>query len=151
MEAPESRRESSSNTYHGIEVRDPYQWLEDWSLPEVKTWSAEQNSYARSVLDELPGWEAVSQRVIDTSSTDTVGYSSGQRLGNKAWFIKYAPPKQQRFLVEIDLSANSLQQRVVFDPESFDETGSTSIQWYKVSPDGNLLAVALTQGRGRSS
>lgn len=144
MAAEDTRRETISNFYHGVEVQDPYRWLEDWSSPQVKSWSAEQNATARSVLDDLPGRDAIAKRVETVISADTVSYSSGQRLGDKAWFMKYQPPKQQRFLVEIDVSGNSMSERIVFDPEFADGSGSTSVEWYRVSPNGELLAIALT-------
>lgn len=137
MAAEDTRRETTSDFYHGVEVQDPYRWLEDWSSAQVKTWSAEQNATARSVLDDLPGRDAIAKRVETVVSADTVSYSSGQRLGDKAWFMKYQPPKQQRFLVEIDVSGNSISERIVFDPESADGSGSTSVEWYRVSPNGN--------------
>lgn len=144
MAAVETRREASSDTYHGIEVQDPYQWLEDWSSMEVKAWSAEQNTAARAFLDGLPGRDEIAERVDAVVSSETISYSSGQRLGNKAWFMKYEPPKQQRFLVEIDLDNDSISEKIVFDPESTDESGSTSVEWYRVSPNEKLLAIALT-------
>ena len=42
------------NVYHGVEIVDPYQWLEDWDDEHVRAWSNEQNAYARRVLDHLP-------------------------------------------------------------------------------------------------
>jgi len=144
-ESPETRCENTSNTYHDIVVQDPYRWLEDWSSTEVKFWSANQNEHARNFLDGLPGQAVLSARVEEVISADTARYSSGQRLQEKAWFLKYAPPKQQRFLVEIDAVGNSISERMVFDPELTDGTSSTSIEWYQVSPNGELLAIALTQ------
>lgn len=142
--AESTRREATSNTYHGVEVQDPYQWLEDWSSAEVKTWSAEQNTSARNFLDVLPERDAVARNIESVISADTISYSSGQRRGDKAWFMKYEPPKQQRFLVEIDVDSNSISEKIVFDPESADGSGSTSVEWYRVSPNGKLLAIALT-------
>ena len=43
---PDSRRESTTNTYHEVVVDDPYQWLEDWSSEEVKTWLLSLHHYA---------------------------------------------------------------------------------------------------------
>lgn len=141
---PESRREDTTNTYHDVSVADPYQWLEDWSSSEVKAWSARQNEVARGFLDGLPKRDDITRRVDSVMSADTVSYYSGQRIGDKAWFMKYAPPKQQPFLVEIDADGNPASERVVFDPATSDESNSTSVEWFHVSPNSKLVAIALT-------
>ncbi len=94
---PQTRREIVVNTYHGVAVEDPYQWLEDWNSAEVKAWSAEQNAAARKYLDALPKRAEIAERVKTVVSADTVNYYSAQRIGDTAWFMKYAPPKQQPF------------------------------------------------------
>lgn len=141
---PETRREAISNTYHGVTVADPYQWIEDWSSAEVRAWSAEQNKLARSQLDALPHREAIAKRVEAVISGDTTSYYSVQRIGDTAWFMKYAPPKQQPFLVQIDADGNAGSEKIIFDPVAADETGSTSIEWYQVAPNARLIAIALT-------
>ncbi len=141
---PETRREIIVDTYHGTQVEDPYRWLEDWSSEEVKTWSASQNAAARKVLDALPQRDAIAARVEAAMGGDTVSYYSAQRVGDQAWFMKYAPPKQQPFLVQVDVDGNKASERVIFDPGSFDESGNTSVEWYEVSPNGKWLAIALT-------
>jgi prolyl oligopeptidase len=144
MDYPKSRRVDTVNSYHGVEVQDPYRWLEDWSAPEVKAWSASQNEVARQFLDQLPHRADIAKRVEAVTSADTVSYYSAQRVGEKAWFMKYAPPKQQPFLVQIDADGNLASEQLVFDPAVADESGSTSVEWYEVSPNGKLLAIALT-------
>jgi prolyl oligopeptidase len=144
MDYPETRQETTSNTYHGVEVSDPYQWLEDWTSAEVKTWSAGQNELARQYLDALPHRAGIARQVEQVMSADTVSYYAAQRIGDQAWFMKYAPPKQQPFLVQIDADGNLASEKAVFDPATADESGSVSIEWYEVSPNGKLLAIALT-------
>ena len=117
---PESRRDDTTNTYHGVTVADPYQWLEDWSSTEVKTWSTKQNDVARGFLDALPNRDEIARRVDSVMSADTVSYYSGQRIGDKAWFMKYAPPKQQPFLVEVEADGNKASEMIVFDPATAD-------------------------------
>src|SRR2546422_5231486 len=46
--------------------RSPYRWLEDPSSAEVSAWAAAQGAYARSVLDALPGREAIARRLAET-------------------------------------------------------------------------------------
>ena len=41
---PIARVETVSDQYHGIEVKDPYRWLETWDNQEVKDWSEGQNA-----------------------------------------------------------------------------------------------------------
>ena len=38
-------------TLHGVEVADPFRWLEETDAPEVKAWTAEQNAATRAALD----------------------------------------------------------------------------------------------------
>ena len=144
MDYPDTRREDTSNSYHEVKVEDPYQWLEDWSSNEVKSWSADQNQVARTFLDGLPNRAALASRVEQVTVADTVSYYSAQRVGDKAWFMKYAPPKQQSYLVQLDADGNPASERLVFDPGTADESGSTSMEWYQVSPDGKWVAIALT-------
>ena len=144
IDYPDSRQEDVADTLHGTEVRDPYRWLEDGSSGEVKAWSAAQNAVARKFLDALPNREAIARRVEAVMGGNTVSYYSAQRIGERAWFMKYAPPKQQPFLVEVDPGGDPAGERVVFDPLSFDESGSTSVEWFRVAPDANLVAIALT-------
>jgi len=141
---PATRRDTVINTYHGVSVEDPYQWLENWPDQEVKAWSAGQNTAARQYLDSLPHRAEIAERVQAVISADTVSYYSAQRIGDQAWFIKYAPPKQQPFLVQIDADGNAASERVIYDPAIADESGNTSIQWFRISPNGKLLAIALT-------
>jgi prolyl oligopeptidase len=144
-EYPDTREEATVDTYHGVQVKDPYQWLENWSSEEVKEWSAAQNLVARKLLDSLPNREEIAAR-LNASLSDTESYYLAERVGGVAWFMKFAPPKQQAFIVSIDSTGDPESEKIVFDPVDFDPTGSTSIQWFKVSPDGRLIAVALTEG-----
>ncbi len=144
FEYPDTRRENTVNSYHGVKVSDPYQWLEDWSSAEVKSWSKAQNSVARKALGKLPGLAAIAKVVEAVTVSDTVSYGAGERVADQAWFLKYAPPKQQPFLVQINTVGDDFSERIVFDPVKGDASASTSIEWYDVSPDGKLVAIALT-------
>jgi prolyl oligopeptidase len=65
-----------TNTYHGVQVTDPYRWLEDWSDKRVQSWSNRQNAYARSVLDNLPCVRELRARVTEILTARSVSYYS---------------------------------------------------------------------------
>nr|MBA2281277.1 hypothetical protein [Acidimicrobiia bacterium] len=51
--APVARVDDIVDVLHGIEVADPYRWLEDGEAEEVKAWSTAQNARTRAALDAL--------------------------------------------------------------------------------------------------
>lgn len=144
-EYPQTRKENVVNVYHGVTVEDPYRWLEDGSSQEVKEWSAAQNAAARKILDALPHRDGIASRIAESLS-NTDYYYSAERAGEHGWFLKDSAPKPQPFIVRVDATGDHESERVIFDPEVFDESGSTSIQWFRVAPDGKKIAIALTVG-----
>jgi hypothetical protein len=69
---PATRIEPVAETVHGTPLVDNYRWLEGDNsdpgnqgkvTPEVAGWTDAQNSYTRSVLDNLPGRKALEDRL----------------------------------------------------------------------------------------
>src|SRR5437879_3995278 len=60
---PRTPQKPVTDVYHGVKVLDPYRWLEDGKNPAVRKWSNEQNAFARSVLDHLPGRASIRERL----------------------------------------------------------------------------------------
>ncbi len=132
--------------YHGALVRDDYRWLEDWSDPQVRKWSEAQNTFARFVLDGLPGREAIARRVRELRASPSPEYFALIRRGGVLFALKNEPPKQQPFLVALGSADVPQKERVLVDPNVLDPKGGTSIDWYVPSLDGKLVAVSLSEG-----
>jgi prolyl oligopeptidase len=135
-----------TDTYHGVQVVDPYRWLEKDADPEVKAWSDAENAYARSVLDKLPNLDAIRAQVTEIMSAESPSYADVTSEGGKFFAIKNQPPKQQAMLITLDSLDELSSERVVLDPNVLDPTGGTTIDWYVASPDGKLVAVSLSEG-----
>jgi prolyl oligopeptidase len=58
-----ARRADTVEEIHGVKVSDPYRWLEDGDSPDVKGWTADQNARTRTLLDAIPGRDALRERV----------------------------------------------------------------------------------------
>jgi prolyl oligopeptidase len=138
------------NEYHGVKVVDPYQWLEDWNDEKVRSWSDEQNAYARNVLDNLPRVEELRERITEILSAKSVSYYSLCQREGELFAIKRQPPLEQPFLVVMASAQRPESERVVVDPTKIDPSGSTSIDFYVPSPDGSLVAVSLSVGGSES-
>ncbi|MGD9637311.1 MAG: prolyl oligopeptidase family protein, partial [Pirellulales bacterium] len=143
---PEAPVRPVTDTYHGVDVVDPYRWLEKDADPEVKAWSDAENAFARSILDKLPNLEAIRAQVTKIMSAESPSYNEVTSEGGKFFSIKNQPPKQQMLLVVLDSLDDLATERVVLDPNELDPTGRTAMDWYVASPDGKLVAISLSVG-----
>ncbi len=138
--------------YFGDKVQDDYRWLEDWNDKQVQAWSDAQNARARKILDALPYRPEIEKRLTELLSFESPAYRAVIPRAGVFFSLKQQPPKQQPFIVvspsltgDVDKS-----ERVVVDPNTIDNSGGTSIDFYVPSPDGKHIAVSLSKGGSES-
>lgn len=135
-----------TNTYHGVEVVDPYQWLEDPNDPEVRAWSDAQNAYARRYLAALPGVDHIRERVRRVLGAGLRSHYDVVQRGGRFFALELRPPREQPFIVVMNSLDDPDAARVVVDPTTIDESGAVTIDWFEPSPDGRKIAVSLSRG-----
>src|ERR1041384_8366757 len=86
---------AATNEYHGVQVVDEYQWLENSSDPDVRRWTAEQNERARAALDSLPTRPYLEDRLTRLLAERSPNYSSLIWRKGKLFLLKFEPPAQQ--------------------------------------------------------
>jgi prolyl oligopeptidase len=147
---PGAPKKPVTDTYHDVAVTDPYRWLEDWNDKGVREWSEAQNTYARSVLDKLPGAGPLRERLTKIMAAKTTSHFAFAVRGGKVFAMRRQPPKQQPFLVVMPAADGPGEARVLLDPGGLDKKGTTAIDWYVPSWDGRLVAVSLSKGGSES-
>jgi prolyl oligopeptidase len=60
---PSTRTDNVKDVLHGVEIVDPYRWLEDKDSPETRAWIDAQNQFTDSQLEAQPGREAIRKRL----------------------------------------------------------------------------------------
>jgi len=141
---PQTRVSPTTDTYHNTQVSDPYRWLEDATSDEVKAWGKMQNEIARSFLDSLPRVDELRKEITRILSHQAASFSQIKTANGNIFAMMRQPPKQQPMIVTMPSLDAVDQLRVVVDPNQLDPEGLTSIDWYKVSPDGKRVAVSLS-------
>ncbi len=144
--APLTKKIEVTDTYQGVAVRDPYRWLESADSADVDAFTDAQNAVARASLDPLPGREALRARLAEILGATTIVYSDLVERSGAMYAMKLQPPKQHAFLVAMPSPEKPDQERVVVDPDVVDPSKHTAIDWYRVSPDGKLVAVSMSSG-----
>jgi prolyl oligopeptidase len=52
---PPTHKVNQVDSYHGVQIQDPFRWLEDDTSPERITWIAAQNRLTQEYLSTIPG------------------------------------------------------------------------------------------------
>jgi prolyl oligopeptidase len=143
--APVSEQLPVTDTYHQVQVTDPYRWLENGEDPKVRVWSEAQDVHARKYLDGLPQRAAIYDRLYALVSATSSSYQGLQAVGGVVFASYTQPPKQQAMIAVLGNDLAPAGARVIVDPNVIDSKGTTAIDWFVASPDGKWLAVSMSE------
>jgi prolyl oligopeptidase len=135
---PASHRDEISETLHGIQVDDPYRWLEDASKPEVQRWVTAQNAYTRQLLDALPSQQPLRQRFAELMYLDAV--SPPEERGGQQFYTRRYKTREKPVLM---VRPRDGEERALLDPNELRADGSISLGNWFVSWDGKSVAYTL--------
>src|ERR1051325_5529833 len=120
---PAAPKKPVIDTYHGVKVEDDYRWLEDYSDPSVRAWSAAQNQYARKYLDALPQRSSCYEELKKLYAQRSARYSLLAFRRGTLFAMKTQPPKEQGMLVALKSADDPGSERVIVNPNRLDPSG----------------------------
>ncbi len=140
---PATRRVDTTDTYHGVQIADPYRWLEAdvRESPEVAAWVREQNKIARKFLDAIPQRPQIVRRLTELWSY--ARYSAPIEEAGKYFYLKNDGLQDQAILYVAD--SYDGEGRVLLDPNEWSQDGTASLADYSISDDGKYLAYARSE------
>lgn len=139
---PETRKTDAKDTYFGVEVADPYRWLEDDYSEETKAWVKAQNEVTFGFLDRIPFRKDWFKRIEATNNYPK--YSSPFRNNKHYYFYKNDGLQNQSVLYrQLGLKG---KPEVVIDPNKFSANSTTSLAIFSLSKDGRYAAVGISEG-----
>lgn len=133
------------DSYHGVEVEDQYRWLEQGDSPEVRAWTEAQNHKTRVFLDAIPDRTCIHDQLATLFDGATPSYSGLVSRPGRVFARKFQPPNQQSLLVSLASVDDVDSETIVLDPNLLEPLGQVAIDWFVPSPDGELLAVCLSE------
>ncbi|KAK9165014.1 hypothetical protein Scep_000205 [Stephania cephalantha] len=138
---PVARRdESVFDEYHGVQIADPYRWLEDPDAEEVKDFVDKQVSLTDSVLRNCETREKLRQQI--TKSFDYPRYDTPYKRGENYFYFHNTGLQAQSVLyVQDSLDAKA---EVLLDPNGLSEDGTVALNTSSISEDGKYLAYGLS-------
>ncbi|KAG0556505.1 hypothetical protein KC19_11G058800 [Ceratodon purpureus] len=141
LQYPKARRdESVKDVYHGVEVSDPYRWMEDPDAPETKEFVAKQVELANSVLAECDNREVLKEKI--TSMYNYPRHGCPHKIGNK-YFYGHNSGLQAQSVLYVRDSLDG-ESEVLLDPNSLSEDGTVALSIKKFSENAEFLAYGLS-------
>ena len=120
-------------------MADPYRWLEDPESPETRAWVDAENALTRATLDgpERDALVGELTGLFNYARTTTLLKRGGR------YFLLHNPGLLNQ--PRLHVREESGQDRVLLDPNTLSAAGTTALTAIAPSPDGRLMAYALSE------
>jgi len=141
---PDSERGTTVDPQFGVDVADPYRWLEDDVRvnPKVAAWVADQNKVTDAYLDTLPGRDAFKARMTELYNYERFGLP--RKAGTRYFYTRNDGLQPQSVLfVREGLKGEG---RVLIDPNGWAKDGATALAEWTPSEDGKNLLYSVQDG-----
>ena len=131
---PKAKVDVVEDTLHGHKISDPYRWLEKSDSPETQEYVRGELAYTRSLLDPLPGRDAIQKRLLEMASIGAIG--TPQLAGDYYFYIRREGTQNQPvLLVRTGVKG---KDRTLIDANKMSSDGTVALDWWFPSEDGEV-------------
>jgi prolyl oligopeptidase len=142
LEYPKTKQVDQVDAYFGVNVPDPYRWLEDENSAETAKWVEEENTITFGYLEKIPFRQQVKQRVEKLYNYPK--YSAPSRKGEYFFFSKNDGLQNQSVLyIQKGLEG---KPEVLLDPNKLSADGTSRLGTFALSKDGKYAVYGISQG-----
>lgn len=138
---PAADRGDTVDRYHGVDVADPYRWLEDIDSAQTREWVDAQTSLTQSVLATIEARDPIAQRLATLWNYERYGVPhkhGGVYLVSKNDGLQDQP---------VTYAMNKLEgeRRVLLDPNTLSKDGTVALSGTWGSPDGAKVVWGVSE------
>ncbi|MEU0931757.1 prolyl oligopeptidase family serine peptidase [Embleya sp. NPDC005971] len=144
--APAAARGDTVDVLFGRSVPDPYRALEDPDAPDTRAWAAAQDEWFHAHVDHLAGRDRLRARLSELLATGLIGLPCWR--GDRHFLIRRDPEHEHAVLFVVESDGT---ERALVDPIAIDPTGTTTLDQWTPSDEGDRLAYLLSTGGDEES
>ncbi|HLX84578.1 MAG TPA: prolyl oligopeptidase family serine peptidase [Terriglobales bacterium] len=139
---PPTEAQPVTDTVQGVQLTDPYRWLEDGKSPATRAWIDEQMKYTEKYLSQVKIRPEIVSELTKLERVETFSIPF-ERGGN--YFFKKRSADENQGSIYIRRSLHGKDELVV-DATKLSTDQNTSVQINDVSKDGTLLVYGIRSG-----
>ena len=144
VEYPATATVQHVDTYHGVDVADPYRWLEDdvRESDAVQEWVEAQNEVTFAYLASIPERDVIEERLKEL--WDYERYGMPVKEGGR-YYYSYNNGLQNQNVIYTQADLD-VEPELLIDPNSWSDDGTVALASYFPSPDGRHVAYLVQDG-----
>jgi prolyl oligopeptidase len=137
---PAAEKVDQMDVYHGVEVADPYRWLEEdiRESDRVRRWVEAENELTFDYLAGIPERSRIEARITELWNVERVSAPSEE--GGRTFFTRNDGLQNQSVVYVQDSPVE--EPRVLFDPNGWSDDGTVALAGAAVSRNGRYAAYA---------
>ena len=139
---PLSTIDRVTDRVHGVEIVDPYRWLEDQESAETREWIEEQNAYTDSIVAQIAGRDALEDAVEKLVKIDNLSVPTER--GGRYFYTRKAADQPLSVIYVRDALRG--EERVLVDPHPMSKDHSVNVSIAGTSKNGRIFAYSIRQG-----
>ena len=141
LDYPVTPRVNASESYFGVDINDPYRWLENDLSPEVAEWVEEENKLTQQYLGKIPYRQSLASAYEKMLDYERVSMPFPE--GSYTYFYKNSGLQNQSVLYRQKIDGET---EIFIDPNRFSDDCTVSMESISFSKDGSLVAYAISEG-----
>ena len=138
---PKTAKDGTVDTYFGVEVADPYRWLEDDRSPQTEAWVKAQNKITDKYLKQIPFRGKILDRLTEVSNYEKIGAPT--KHGGKFYYAANSGLQNQSVIYVCD--SLGAEPRVFLDPNSLSDDGTVALKDLSFSHDDKYAAYVISR------
>ena len=139
---PVTRKDATVDTYFGVEVADPYRWLEDDASAETAAWVKAQNKVTSAWFRKVPFRSKLLQRLKEVNDYEKVGVPFKEKDG-RWYFFRNDGLQNQSILYRSDTPGGEAE--VFLDPNTLSDDGTVALGGIWFSHNGKWMAYGINR------
>lgn len=138
---PKTEMGNTFDKYFGMDVLDPYRWLEDDKSEKTKDWVNRQNQTTNAYLSKIPYRDEWKNRLEKLWNYEKI--SAPFNEGQYTYFFKNDGLQNQSVMYR---RKGNGDPELFLNPNTFSKDGTTSLAGINFSKDGTLAAYQISEG-----
>ena len=138
---PATAKEKVVDTYFGVQVNEPYRWLENDTSVATSAWVKAQNKVTRDYLTQIPFRNELKKRL--TALMNYPKYGSPFKKNGQYFFFKNNGLQNQSVLFR--QATLTSEPEVLLDPNTFSTDGTVALHAQAFSKNGKYLGYSISR------